>query len=77
MKWALIFIIYIAPDDAVDWDGPWEIGMIEASENYFDSAAECRNEGIAVKGRVQQGILAPIRFHCVPVEGGLPKGAIR
>jgi hypothetical protein len=27
MKWLLVRAVYAAPPDAVDWDGPWELGM--------------------------------------------------
>lgn len=77
MKWLLVLMVYTAPPGAVDWDGPWDLGMTSTSEERFDSEAECRNEAIQVIGRVHQGMLAPVRYQCVPVEATLPEGAPR
>ena len=65
MVWLLIFIVYQAPPDAVDWDGPWKIGMTKMADTPFKSEAECRNSAIQVIGRMHQGMLAPMRYRCV------------
>lgn len=77
MKWLLVVIIYFAPDNAVDWDGPWRLGEAHVLERQFDSEAECRNTAIQFIAEVHQGMLAPIRYRCVAVEAGLPAGAPR
>lgn len=77
MKWLLILTVYFAPADAVDWDGPWTIGISNVSEETFDSEAECRTEAVQAIGRVHQGMLAPVRYRCVAVEATLPAGAPR
>lgn len=77
MKWLLIISIYAAPPDAVDWDGPWELGMTRMMEDQFASEAECRNFAIQLIGKLHEGMLAPMRYRCVAVEAGLPKGAPR
>ena len=77
MVWVLVLVVYVAPADAVDWDGPWKIGMTKMVETQFASEAECRNSAIQTIGRIHQGMLAPIRYHCVPVAASLPKGAPR
>lgn len=77
MKWLLILTIYFAPPDAVDWDGPWKIGVSNVSDETFDDEASCRTEAVQVIGRVHQGMLAPVRYRCVPVEATLPAGAPR
>lgn len=77
MKWLLVFAIYAAPPDAVDWDGPWELGMTISSEKVHESEKACRNTAITVKTEMQKGMLAPIRFRCVSFDAGLPKGALR
>lgn len=77
MKWLLVLSIYAAPPDAVDWDGPWELGMTQMLDDRFDSEAECRNFAIQLIGKLHEGMLAPMRFRCVDVEAGLPKGATR
>ena len=40
MKWLLILTIYFAPPDAVDWDGPWKIGVSNVSDETFDDEPE-------------------------------------
>ena len=77
MKWLLIVAIYAAPPNAVNWDGPWELGMTKSMEKQFDSEAACLNTGISLKAEIQKGMLAPIRVRCVSFEAGLPKGALR
>jgi hypothetical protein len=77
MKWILILVVYVAPADAVDWDGPWEIGMTKVVEEPFETEATCRSEAIQMIGRIHQGMLAPIRYRCVPIEAKLPAGAPR
>ncbi len=77
MKWLLIITIYAAPPDAVDWDGPWEIGMTQMLDDKFESEAACRNFAIQLIGKMHEGMLAPMRYRCVGVEAALPKGAPR
>ena len=77
MKWLLIVAIYAAPADAVDWDGPWELGITQMMEQQFDSEAECRNTAIRLIARMHDGMLAPMRFRCVSIEADLPQGAPR
>jgi hypothetical protein len=77
MTWLLILMVYEAPANAVDWDGPWNLGMTEVADNRFASEAECRNFGIRLIGKMHDGMLAPMRFRCVPVDAALPKGAPR
>ena len=75
--WLLVLVIYGAPPDAVDWDGPWKFGTAQVPERQFASEAECRNTAIELIGRLHQGMLAPIRFQCVEMPAELPKGAPR
>ncbi len=75
--WIMVLAIYGAPPDAVDWDGPWKLFMTKAAETPYASEAACRNDAVEVIGRIHQGMLAPIRFRCVEIEGELPKGAPR
>ena len=77
MKWLLILAVYAAPPDAVDWDGPWSLGITKLMDQQFNSEAECRNFAIQLIGKMHDGMLAPMRFRCVNVESGLPKGAPR
>jgi len=77
MKWLLILVVYAAPDDAVNWDGPWSFGMTHLVETPFDSEAACRNAAVQAIGRIHQNMLAPIRYRCVSVEDALPKDAPR
>ena len=75
--WLLIVVIYAAPPDAVNWQGSWELGMTKLVERRFSSAATCRSAGREIKGRLNQGMLAPFRFHCMKVASELPAGAPR
>jgi hypothetical protein len=77
MKWLLVLTVYAAPDDAVDWDGPWTFGMARLVEEQFDTEVECRNYAVRLVARMHEGLRAPIRYRCIPVESGLPKGAPR
>ena len=77
MVWLMILIAYAAPDDAVDWNGPWTAGVAHVVDEHFRSEAECRNAAIQAIGRIHQAMMAPIRFRCVPVEATLPAGASR
>jgi hypothetical protein len=75
--WILVLVVYAAPANAVDWDGPWKFGMTHVVDTRYASEAECRNSAVEMIGRLHQGMLAPIRFRCVEVPAGLPKGAPR
>ncbi len=77
MLWLLVFSIYAAPSDAVDWNGPWKLGTSRVLGSPFQSEAECRNSAIQFIGKMHQGMLAPMRFKCVGVEASLPVGAPR
>jgi hypothetical protein len=72
----MVIAIYAAPSNAVDWDGRWNFGMARAG-NTFKSEAECRNSAIQLIAKMHQGMLAPMRFACVPFDAALPKGAPR
>jgi hypothetical protein len=75
--WILVMGVYAAPPNSLDWDGPWEFGMSRAPEQVFKSEAECRNSAIELIAKLHQGMLAPMRFQCVPFAATLPKGAPR
>ena len=47
MVWLMVFVIYAAPGNAVDWNGPWKFGTSSAADQVFQSEADCRN-GIEV-----------------------------
>ena len=75
--WLLIMVIYVAPPDAVNWQGSWELGMTKLVERRFSSEATCRSAGREIKDRLNQGMLAPVRFHCLNISSELPAGAPR
>lgn len=77
MKWLLVLVIYAAPDDAVNWNGPWTFGMTHTVETPFASKTACRSAAEGVIQRLHEGMKAPIRYRCVAVEGDLPKDAPR
>jgi hypothetical protein len=76
--WIIVMLVYAAPSDAVNWNGPWSKGMTVVGKEFFRTEAECRNEAIQWIARVHAaGMLAPARFQCVPFPDGLPVGAPR
>jgi len=77
MNWLLVLIVYAAPPDAVNWDGPWTFGMTHLAEEPYSSEAACRSAAAEMIRRLHEDMRAPIRFRCVPVETGLPPGAPR
>ncbi|TCM19400.1 hypothetical protein EDF56_10335 [Novosphingobium sp. PhB165] len=77
MVWLLLLVAYQAPDDAINWDGPWKFGMSQMVEQQFASEAQCRSAATKMVKKIHKGMLAPIRFHCVSVDADLPKGAPR
>lgn len=78
MKWVLVLILYGGPPDAVDYDGPWQASLVQSADELMDTEAQCRTRAIQTIGSIHdKGLLAPIRYHCVPVEAGLPAGAPR
>lgn len=77
MVYVLLLVFYQAPADAVDWDGPWKIGMTKTIDEPFATEAECRTFAVQLIGKMHQGMLAPMRYSCVPMERTLPKGAPR
>jgi len=75
--WALVFMVFHAPNDTINWDGPWTAGQAIAQDQVFASEDECRNYAIEFIGRMHQGMLAPMRYACVEFPSTLPKGAPR
>jgi hypothetical protein len=51
--WMIVMLVYTAPPNAVDWNGPWSKGMTIAGKEFFRTEAECRNEAI-IAGPVSQ-----------------------
>lgn len=77
VMWLLILAIYVAPPDSVDWKGPWELGLANLIEERFGTEAGCLNAAIQIKAKLNEGMLAPVRFHCVNIDAALPAGAPR
>jgi hypothetical protein len=75
--WLLILAVYGGPYNSVDWDGPWDFAKFQAMDRKFKSEAECRNTAIMMIADMHKGMLAPMRFACVPFAAFLPKGASR
>ncbi len=70
--WALIFIIYTAPNDSINWDGPWEAGMIFSEEKSITSEQECQKKAKYIIDKMQQGMHAPMLFKCIPFDRSIP-----
>ena len=77
MIWLMVFWVYAAPNSAVNWDGPWNFGMSRTLDTTFRDEASCRNAAITFIAKMHEGMLAPMRFRCIPIQGSLPKGAPR
>jgi hypothetical protein len=79
MVWFLVFHIYVAPADAVDWNGPWNLDDKPAltAERYFNSQSECEALAKELISKMHEGMLAPMRYNCVAIPSSLPKGAER
>jgi hypothetical protein len=75
--WLLILMVYTAPKDAVNWKGAWELGPAVLREERFGSEKNCLDAGYAIKSRLNQGMLAPVRYQCIPADASLPAGAPR
>ena len=75
--WLLLLAIYVAPPDAVDWQGSWELGMTRLIEQHYASEKDCLNAGAKVNSRLNEGMLAPVRYHCIEIPGELPAGVDR
>ncbi len=77
MVWLLVFSIYAAPSNAVNWNGPWTLGESKLMDQHFGTEADCRNSAVQFIGRMHQRMLAPMRFKCVGVPATLPVNAPR
>ena len=79
MHWFLIFHIYVAPADAVNWEGPWTLDDKPAltADRYYNSQAECEAMAKKFIDKMHEGMLAPMRYNCVGIPASLPKGAPR
>jgi hypothetical protein len=72
MTWVAVLVVYVAPADAVDWQGPWTRGNVIAGKNFFSSEAECRADTEARIKAIHEGMLAPILYRCVPFQESVP-----
>ena len=70
--WLLILIVYTAPSDAVNWNGSWKLGPAVLREERFSSEADCLAAAYEIKTKLNQGMLAPVRYQCLGVDAGLP-----
>lgn len=77
VMWLLILAIYVAPPDAVNWRSSWMLGTTKLMEEPFDTQEKCLTAGVHIKAKLNEGMLAPVRFHCVKLDPGLPAGAPR
>ena len=75
--WLLIIALYAAPPDAINWKGSWEFGMAKLVEHQFENEADCLKQGLEIKATLNEGMLAPVRFHCIEIASGLPSGTPR
>ena len=70
--WLLILVVYVAPPDAVNWRGDWQLGPALVRDERFTTKDSCLNTGRQVKAKLNEGMLAPVRYHCIKVDADLP-----
>ena len=70
--WLLLIVVYVAPPDAVNWKGTWQLGPALVRDERFANEASCLNAGSQIKTKLNEGMLAPVRYHCIKVDAGLP-----
>ena len=70
--WLLLIVVYVAPPDAVNWKGNWQLGPALVRDERFANEASCLNAGSQIKTKLKEGMLAPVRYHCIKVDAGLP-----
>jgi len=75
--WIMVMVVYGGPYDSENWDGPWDFATARAAEKAFKTEADCRNSAIQLIAHMHEGMLAPMRFECVPFAANLPKGTPR
>jgi len=75
--WLLILMVYTAPSDAINWKGAWELGPAIIRDERFSSEEDCLTAGHEIKSKLNQGMLAPVRYQCLRADAGLPPGAPR
>lgn len=71
----MVLWVYAAPNRSVNWDGPWNFGMSRTMETTYRDEASCRNSAVTFMAKMHEGLLAPMRFRCIPIQGSLPVGA--
>ena len=77
VQWLLVLVVYAAPADAIDWNGPWAFGMAHMEDQPYPTEAKCKIAGITMVKRLHKGMRAPIRIKCVPFGDSLPVNAPR
>ena len=70
-------MVYTAPSDAVNWKGSWELGPAVLRDERFSSEANCLAAGFEIKSKLNQEMLAPVRYQCIAVDAGMPAGVPR
>lgn len=70
-------MVYTAPSDAINWKGSWDLGAAVLRDERFSSEANCLAAGFKIKSRLNQEMLAPVRYQCIAVDAGMPAGVPR
>lgn len=70
--WVAVMVIYQAPSDAIDWQGPWTRGKAFVNPTFFSSEPECRQASEQLIRKMNEGMKAPIRYQCTPFSESLP-----
>ena len=75
--WLLLLVVYTAPPDAVNWSGEWQLGPALVRKERFTNEAHCLNTGSQIKAKLNEGMMVPVRYHCVEVDAWLPSNSQR
>lgn len=66
--WLLILLVYVAPTDAVNWNGPWKLGKAEVIGNDFKDEDACLRGGRMIQTILAEDMRAPVRYKCIQVK---------
>ena len=64
--WLLIIALYAAPQMQLIGKAH-ELSMTKLVDHHFESEAECLVHGLDIKSKLNEGMLAPVRFHCISI----------
>lgn len=70
--WVSVMVVYQAPDDAIDWRGPWTRGKALVNQTFFASEGDCRKASEQLIRKMNEGMKVPFRYQCAPFMESIP-----